>query len=58
MVGIRVVESGNWGKEENATKPKKLGKNFLVKTTNCALYEWTKHELRSGNHVYPLLKRQ
>jgi len=34
MVGIRVVESENWRKEENATKPKKLGKNFLVKSTD------------------------
>jgi hypothetical protein len=35
MVGIRVVESENWRKEENATKPKKLGKNFLVKSKDC-----------------------
>jgi len=29
------VESENWRKEENATKLKKLGKNFLVETTIC-----------------------
>jgi hypothetical protein len=39
MVGIRVVESGNWRKEENATKPKKLGKNFLVKTAEVVFLE-------------------
>jgi hypothetical protein len=32
MVGIRVVKSENWRKEENATKPEMLGKNFLAKT--------------------------
>src|SRR5205085_7203 len=34
MVGIRVVRSENWRKEENATKPKKVGKNFLAKSTD------------------------
>jgi hypothetical protein len=34
MVGIR-VKSENWRKEENATKPKMLGKNFLVKSKDC-----------------------
>src|SRR6185312_14252128 len=32
MVGIRVVENGNWRKEEDATKRQKLGKNFLAKS--------------------------
>jgi hypothetical protein len=36
MVGIRVVESENWRKEENATKPKMLGKNFLAKSKDCS----------------------
>jgi len=31
MVGIRVEESENWRKEVDATKAKKLGKNFLAK---------------------------
>jgi len=33
MVGIRMVESENWRKEENATVPEKLGKNFLAKSS-------------------------
>jgi hypothetical protein len=32
MVGIRVVESENWRKEEEATKCQMLGKNFLAKS--------------------------
>jgi hypothetical protein len=31
MVVIRVEESENWRKEVDATKAKKLGKNFLAK---------------------------
>jgi hypothetical protein len=47
MVGMRVVESENWRKEENATKPKKLGKNFLGKSTKTLRELVTAHRVRS-----------